>query len=82
MIEKKCKKCDVESYSLLLNATECKRPCPSGAKCEGGNRMIINSGFWRSSIQSDQIYECMYDKSCLGGFESNCKSGYKGRLCQ
>lgn len=36
------------------------------ADCEGGNRLYPKSGYWRSSIFSDNIFKCRNDESCIG----------------
>ena len=58
------------------------------AICEGRDEIEVDSGYWRSSINSSKIYPCPRVSSCLGGFNRsadppiNCAYGYTGILCQ
>ena len=57
------------------------------ATCLGGNKIVLNEGYWRSSNKTDVIYTCLSKKSCQGGFVENetlpviCKDGHTGPLC-
>lgn len=50
------------------------------------NVMNLYPGYWRESLNSQDIIECSnYKKSCLGGTEVNnelCSVGYIGPLCE
>ena len=52
----KCLPCLYGSYSLGINASDCL-PCPDNSVCYG-NIIIVNAGFWRSSINSTLIHSC------------------------
>ena len=76
-----CEKCPLKFYSLNKYDKTCLK-CPLNAKCEGGSDIIVDEGYWRSSMNSNKIFECLrvFD-SCAGGKESKCRSTYHGNLC-
>jgi len=41
------------------------------ASCLGGNKIVLNEGYWRASNMTDTIYPCLSKKICLGGFVEN-----------
>jgi len=41
------------------------------ATCLGGNKIVLNEGYWRASNMTDSIYRCISKKSCEGGFVEN-----------
>ena len=50
--------------------------------------MLVDSGYWRSSAESDNIIQCLFEDACLGGMVENaegapveCAEGYMGTLC-
>ena len=53
----------------------------------GGNKFSISKGFWRESLESDQIYSCFNPNACHGGFKPRnkhpieCAKAYEGILC-
>jgi len=57
------------------------------ANCTGGDKIVLNEGYWRASNNTDIIYRCLSKKSCEGGFVENatvpviCKEGHTGPLC-
>jgi hypothetical protein len=76
-----CYECPKNYFSLNGNDTQCSH-CPANADCEGGKRIIVRKGFWRSGINSTTIYPCNpLSQPCLGGFESKCRNGHTGILC-
>lgn len=52
-----CDLCKPDTYSLGINQKECKK-CPENVECEGGNILSLHKGFWRESIETDNIYTC------------------------
>ena len=64
-----------------MNQTECSI-CPANAICPGGNQILVNSGFWRSSLYSVRIYQCFYSEFCLGGTGLDCAASFKGKFCE
>ena len=53
-----------------------------------GDKVYPKEGYWRSSWNSTNFYECPIDTACLGGVENeNVKGdcdeslGYSGRKC-
>ncbi|KAL4426952.1 hypothetical protein ABPG74_017209 [Tetrahymena malaccensis] len=74
-------------YSLIQpnvdNYGECKK-CSPYAICEGGDKITIKPGYWRSSDQSDSIQFCINNPlNCLGGKQNNtCEVGHIGPLCE
>jgi alpha-tubulin suppressor-like RCC1 family protein len=57
------------------------RPCPTGGWCPGGNRVWPLAGYWNPDESSGYVTECNPASRCLGGPQSACSPGYKGRLC-
>ena len=59
-------KCSLGTYSLNFRDFTCHE-CVKNAKCLGGKRIIVDKGFWRTSVLSDKIYKCwaVFD-NCLG----------------
>ena len=46
------------------------------------NQITVKKGYWRVNNGTDQIYQCIRVKSCLGGQGNfNCSQGYIGALC-
>ena len=43
----------------------------------------LESGWWRTSAQSENLLECKYGEACTGGNETDsyCKMGYNGPYC-
>ena len=63
----RCQKCKPGSYLLNqnLNAETCIS-CPSQFQCQGGDLILLNPGYWRSNVNSDQIFFCeIYHEKCL-----------------
>lgn len=80
-----CDVCVDGSYSLGLNQETCLS-CPELANCTNGFQIQVNSGYWRATKPSMNIYKCPNKDSCLGGYAPveppvNCKKGYGGILC-
>lgn len=77
---------DCEKGKYTLKASENCIECPTGATCPGKNSIIVKNGFWRSSLESDIIYDCDVFDACLKGSSTNelgnCSSGYSGVLCK
>lgn len=80
-----CKECGAGVYTLTKNAASCL-PCKSNTQCMGGYKIIVDNGYWRDSIYSDEIVSCSNQKSnCDGGFyagDSSCAEGHIGALCE
>jgi len=73
--ENVCFPCPEGQYSLNINDESCHK-CPENAYCEGRDRIIVNHGYWRSSINSTKIWQCnVVSDPCLGGYDSLCKEG-------
>ena len=79
-VENTCILCPYGQYSLIPNATACQE-CPKNIICNGGYNLSLEQGFWRANNLSTDIYPCLISGVCLGGFESNCREGYSGPLC-
>ncbi|TNV88001.1 hypothetical protein FGO68_gene2384 [Halteria grandinella] len=86
----KCKECDAGTYYLTLptEPVACKNCKSDVSVCKGGNEVYALSGYWRSSRQSDEFYQCLYPQACIGyedGMASSkieaCAPGYQGVLC-
>ncbi|KRX06148.1 Fibrinogen, alpha/beta/gamma chain, C-terminal globular domain [Pseudocohnilembus persalinus] len=76
-------RCPQSYYSFNNNTSECII-CMQNAICEGSDRIIVKSGFWRISNSSSDIFECKNNPdSCLGGADNfTCAQGYVGALCE
>jgi IPT/TIG domain/Tyrosine-protein kinase ephrin type A/B receptor-like len=59
--------------------------CPTGAVCdelgESTDTLTTAPGYWRSSVNTTEFYECLVDFHCAGGRESNCDDNREGPLC-
>jgi len=82
-----CEVCQFGKYSFEEMSLECKE-CPKNANCSNGHEISVNPGFWRSSVDSLEIYKCPKASACLGGFHPEsefpveCKLGFSSYLCQ
>ena len=75
-----CFPCPENKYSLNIYDKQCSI-CPDNAYCPGRNIIIVNTGYWRSNINSSKIYKCNeVSNPCLGGFNSTCKEGYSKKI--
>ena len=83
-----CTKCPTGKYSLVEGAEECLI-CPKNAQCKGQDIIRVNEGYWRSSVNSSDIHECLLESACLGDDGSTdaiaqpyqCKKGFGENLC-
>ena len=79
-----CVDCVAGKYAL--EPAENCLSCPVGATCTGADTIIVNNGYWRSSLESDVVYTCDAFEACLKGNEmnelGNCSKGYTGVLCK
>ena len=70
-----CYKCGKSYYSIDTKDQECKS-CPLNAQCEGGDRIIVNEGFWRKNINSINIYKCNpISNPCISDYKPRCIKG-------
>lgn len=77
-----CFKCVKGTYSYYIFDEICKN-CMDHSECRGGNEVVLEKGYWRSSNVSEKVYRCtamLY--LCEGGVNSKCLKGYKGKLCE
>ena len=75
-----CVECASGSYSFNTSDLACAS-CLGGMQCMGGAQVLTNPGYWRPSNTTDDIFRCPYEEPCLGGLNSDCDTGYEGRLC-
>ena len=79
-----CIDCIAGKYTL--KPSENCLTCPTGTFCSGGYALIVENGYWRSSLESDVIYVCDVFDACLKGTKENelgnCSAGYSGVLCK
>eukprot|EP00359_Climacostomum_virens_P003840 CAMPEP_0204919806 /NCGR_PEP_ID=MMETSP1397-20131031/17026_1 /ASSEMBLY_ACC=CAM_ASM_000891 /TAXON_ID=49980 /ORGANISM="Climacostomum Climacostomum virens, Strain Stock W-24" /LENGTH=952 /DNA_ID=CAMNT_0052093433 /DNA_START=79 /DNA_END=2933 /DNA_ORIENTATION=+ len=80
LIQDTCVKCQPGFYSVNPDDEECRR-CIDSVECLGGSSLMLNDGYWRVNLLSDDVYECPIADSCIGGLEESCETGYDGRLC-
>lgn len=76
----KCSRCIKGTYSYSPFDAQCT-PCFDFATCEGGNKVVVDQGYWRKTNLSTVVYKCPLSAACLGGVESKCATGYSGLLC-
>jgi hypothetical protein len=80
-----CETCPSGKYSVKINADSCL-PCPQASNCPGGSVIELNPGYWRPSIWSDKVEECLNrEENCLGGMKGGndlCFEGNIGALCE
>lgn len=77
-----CYKCPKATYSYYIFDESCSN-CLDHTECHGGNDLVVEKGYWRSSNTSENIYRCtamLY--LCEGGVNSECLDGYTGKLCE
>ena len=56
------------TFSLNPFDHKCKN-CLKNIECLGGKKIILNPGYWRSSLYSDKIYKCRINlNNCPGSF--------------
>ncbi|CAI2379095.1 unnamed protein product [Moneuplotes crassus] len=85
-IGSQCSECPAGTYSFIWNSTQC-HACEDNAACLGKQKMEIAKGYWRNSLNSTKIVECIQQKACNGGYHPEnihpvqCAEGYTGKLC-
>ena len=77
----RCEHCHAGNFSFSPNDPECAF-CPAHAFCPGGNELLVDTHYWRSALNSSQIYACPLPNKCLGGANSTCVEGHTGPLCR
>ena len=75
-----CFLCPKNTYSLFPSDTFC-HDCPHYASCPGGNVLVLDSGYWRASELSTDVFLCPNPDACEGGLNATCSAGYSGELC-
>ena len=76
-----CHKCPEGQYSRDSTDDSCKF-CHPHSQCLGGDEIIIDDGYWRSSVDSDNIYRCNpFSQACFGRIGNFCLEGYTGIIC-
>lgn len=76
-----CFPCPIGKFSLSTNDKACSL-CLENAECMGLNIISLKSGYWRSSVNSSNIQDCLlYKNNCLGGMYSECESNFYGPIC-
>ena len=78
-----CYLCPKGQYSLNPLDNMCSN-CPAHTLCnQGGFYIELESGYWRSNENSDQIYKCnTISYPCNGEYNSSCVFGYSGIICE
>ncbi|TNV88056.1 hypothetical protein FGO68_gene6920 [Halteria grandinella] len=85
----KCRQCAPGSYMIKAptSAASCLTCQTEKSVCQGGSQIYPLSGYWRSTVDSDNIMECLNPGACLGGqfpllnLTGQCAHGYQGILC-
>ena len=78
--EDRCEYCYPGNVSFSPNDPHCSI-CPPNAFCPGGSAFSVNPHYWRISEVSSQVLPCPLKPYCLGGNNTNCETGYRGKLC-
>ena len=63
-----CTMCSEGFYLLIppIEPTSCIAcPGPSIATCMGGNLLFPQNNYWRSSLESDVLYQCRNEEACM-----------------
>ena len=79
-----CTLCSPNSYTIQP-AISCQN-CPVGGNCPGGWNLYPIAGYWKTSMYSEELYECPLAAACLGSlseedFVGSCADGYAGYKC-
>lgn len=78
---KTCYKCPEGQYSWDSSEDSCKF-CLPHSHCFGGDETLVDEGYWRSRIDSYNIYRCNpFSQACLGQHGDFCLEGYTGIIC-
>ncbi|EWS75586.1 transmembrane protein, putative (macronuclear) [Tetrahymena thermophila SB210] len=78
-----CNICEPGTYSLSVSKG-CQE-CLEGALCQGGSNLITKQGYWRKSLDSENVLKCYnLPANCIGGSYGNqsCYEGHIGALCE
>lgn len=88
-----CSSCSGSTeYTLEAGSDGCNS-CPNHVTCEAGENdvypgaaFILESNYWRSGPQSENVRSCLFDDSCGGGInlfevKSSCVKNHRGPLC-
>ena len=72
--------------TFLINPDVQCLSCPNGGNCTGGNNIMVQAGYWRSSNMSKIMYPCPISLACLGSINAtdisgSCAIGYTGPMC-
>lgn len=67
----RCETCETGFYNLVPqtepgNCLACPFSKAICEKVDGKNSIRVRPGFWRSSANSDDFYECLYPPACTG----------------
>lgn len=63
MVSGQCSVCQAGTFTILPDQTNCES-CLENAECLGGNQVKVSSGYWRSTMSSDNIYKCLNADAC------------------
>jgi len=76
-----CIPCSAGTFSFNTSNPTCHQCPPDSANCLGGSRIEVYPGKWRPNTTTVLILDCRMKEVCLGGYDSQCKTGYTGPLC-
>jgi len=76
----RCESCYPGNFSFYPADPTCSF-CPANAFCPGGYKLHVNPGYWRSGLNSSQLFWCPYPSKCEGGLNSTCAGSSDGVLC-
>ena len=79
-----CERCEKFKYLLHFSPNEDCRLCPKGADCAGGADLSTKKNFWRTSVDSDEVWKCPLNGACHAGSPDSidvCNAGFMGVQC-
>jgi len=76
-----CDECGPLTFSYNPTDNSCSS-CLENSQCLGGNVVVVDSGFWRSSNTSLNVYSCQENSDNCQGGDAPCLNNFQGPLCR
>ena len=80
-VPRECVRCKDRTFNF--DGRVCK-PCPLGGDCLGGDTLLSETGWWRSSNTSEVLFACPRPDACVAGnvtANDACTVSYAGPVC-